>query len=271
MCPAAGGQFGLLTCSVQTRIALSSGSDQACTSSTHNYIAAGVQVGLLTDVPQPYLSGIIGGGPEAAQSVSRASAYIAHLPGLEQQHGASTAHPAEEGAAPSGHAAVADSPADAARGASNPLAAAAGVAAGDNKGSGKPSPQSSHEFMFDTTDLEEQHADMLLSVAGTVQGLTALQMHVRAQGGIELQHLLRGLQLARPARLQKLRAMGSVAAKVIQQAAMGYPSLEHVLDTSGASRVRACVLVELEIVASVCRCRDVRLLQAGCFRWIHAA
>ena len=193
-------------------------------------------MGLLTDMPQPYLSGVFGGGPEAAQSVSRASAYIARLPGLEQQPGASTAQPAEEGAAPSGHAAVADSPAATATGASHPLAAAA--AAGDNKGSGKPSPQSSHEFLFDTTDLEEQHADMLLSVAGTVQGLTALQMHVRAQGGIELQHLLRALQLARPARLQKLRAMGNVAAKVIQPAATGHPSHKHLHDTSRISRVR---------------------------------
>ena len=203
------------TCKI---IALSSGSDTTGTPSTHTCTAAGVQVGLLTDVPQPYLSGIIGGGPTAPQPVSRASAYVARLPGLEQ-HVAGTAHPPEGGAAPSGHAAVADSPADAARGASHPLAAAA--AAGDDKGSGKPLPQSptllqsSHEFMFDTTDLEEQHADMLLSVAGTLQGLTALQMHVRAQGGIELQHLVRALQLARPARLQKLRAMGKVAAKVI--------------------------------------------------------
>eukprot|EP00891_Asterochloris_glomerata_P003279 jgi/Astpho2/3279/Aster-08043 len=166
-----------------------------------------VQVGLLTDVPQPYLSGIIGGSPEVAQSISRASAYIARLPGLEQQHIASTAQPAEEGAARAWLDGTARGPP-----ASHPLAAAA--AAGDHKGLGNPSPQSSHEFMFDTTDLEEQHADMLLSVAGTVQGLTALQMHVRAQGGIELQHLLRALQLARPARLQKLRAMGNVAAKL---------------------------------------------------------
>lgn len=176
-------------------------------------------MGLLTDVPQPYLSGIIGGSPEVAQSISRASAYIARLPGLEQQHIASTAQPAEEGAARAWLDGTARGPP-----ASHPLAAAA--AAGDHKGLGNPSPQSSHEFMFDTTDLEEQHADMLLSVAGTVQGLTALQMHVRAQGGIELQHLLRALQLARPARLQKLRAMGNVAAKVIQQAATRHQFLQ---------------------------------------------
>ena len=216
-------------------------------------------MGLLTDVPQPYLSGTIGGAPEAAQPMSRASAYIDRLPGLEQQHGACTAQPAQEGSAPSGHAAVAEVPADAARGASDPLAAAA--AAGDNKGPGKPSPQSSHEFIFDTTDLEEQHADMLLSVAGTLHGLTALQMHVRAQGGIELQHLLRALQLARPARLQKLRAMGSVAAKVTQQAATGLQPFKHLLDTVTTSNLRDVGLLPCR--SGVCgRCIWTRTSQA---------
>lgn len=89
-----------------------------------------------------------------------------------------------------------------------------------NSDSGDPKPANSAsgdykrwEILTDLHDLEESLGDMILSVAGTREGVMAVQMKVES-GGIPLEVFSAGLKRARQARGTLLNAMATSLPKV---------------------------------------------------------
>ena len=68
------------------------------------------------------------------------------------------------------------------------------------------------DLAFDPTELEQAHADMLFSVAGSQQGLTAAQLVART--GVPVEWVTQALLRAQPARLAVLEAMPQNLVKV---------------------------------------------------------